>query len=153
MAWGKGYFSYSDKTCFVKCFYAMLNQIKSARRMSLIYTGKNSMTNSRKLVELYNETGMRLLERFYDTLKTGELIDPVRLPSSDVYYIWVYLRENMPGGDDLKLGDVARALHLEGHLDPRTGMLRGTSEDDEPPGATDGLAAPVPVSAELDADP
>ena len=111
------------------------------------------MTNSRKLVELYSETGVRILERFYDTLKTGELIDPVRLPSSDVYYIWVYLRENMPGGDDLKLGDVARALHLEGHLDPRTGMLRGTSEDDEPPGATDGLAVPVPVSAELDADP
>ena len=111
------------------------------------------MTNSRKLVELYSETGVRILERFYDTLKTGELIDPVKLASSDVYYIWVYLRENMPGGDEVKRGDVARALDLEGHLDPATGMLRGTLEEDESPGAPDGLAATVPVSAELDADP
>ena len=131
------------------------------------------MTNSRKLVELYSETGVRILERFYDTLKTGELIDPVKLASSDVYYIWVYLRENMPGGGELKLGDVARALDLEGHLDPTTGMLRGSLEEDESPGAylevdlmlrgsleedespsaPDGLAATVPVSAELDADP
>ena len=131
------------------------------------------MTNSRKLVELYSETGVRILERFYDTLKTGELIDPVKLASSDVYYIWVYLRENMPGGGELKLGDVARALDLEGHLDPATGMLRGSLEENEcpgaylevdlmlrgsleeneSPGAPDGLAATVPVSAELDADP
>ena len=33
--------------------------------------GKNNLTNKQKLVHLYSESGVRLLERFYDTLKTG----------------------------------------------------------------------------------
>ena len=136
--------------------------------------GKNSLTNKQKLVQLYSESGVRLLERFYDSLKTGQLVDPLEIVSSDVYYTWVHLRETMPGGKEITLGQVVRALHLEGHLDERTGMfwrpdeeedespgaylevdlmLRGSLEKDESPGAPDGLAATVPVSAELDADP
>ena len=114
--------------------------------------GKNNLTNKQKLVQLYSESGVRLLERFYDTLKTGKLVDPLEIVSSDVYYTWVYLRETMPGGKDITLGQVVRALHLEGHLDERTGMFWRPDEEEESPGAPDGLAATVPVSAELDAD-
>ena len=115
--------------------------------------GKNNLTNKQKLVLLYSESGVRLLERFYDTLKTGKLVDPLEIVSSDVYYTWVYLRETMPGGNDITLGQVVRALHLEGHLDERTGMFwRPDEEEEESPGAPSGVAATVPASAELDAD-
>ena len=115
--------------------------------------GKNNLTNKQKLVQLYSESGVRLLERFYDTLKTGKLVDPLEIVSSDVYYTWVHLRETMPGGKDITLGQVVRALHLEGHLDERTGMFwRPDEEEEESPGAPSGVAATVPASAELDAD-
>ena len=115
--------------------------------------GKNNLTNKQKLVQLYSESGVRLLERFYDTLKTGKLVDPLEIVSSDVYYTWVHLRETMPGGKDITLGQGVRALHLEGHLDERTGMSwRPDEEDEESPGAPSGVAATVPASAELDAD-
>lgn len=115
--------------------------------------GKNNLTNKQKLVQLYSESGVRLLERFYDTLKTGKLVDPLEIVSSDVYYTWVHLRETMPGGKDITLGQVVRALHLEGHLDERTGMFwRPDEEEKESPGAPSGVAATVPASAELDAD-
>ena len=115
--------------------------------------GKNNLTNKQKLVQLYSESGVRLLERFYDTLKTGKLVDPLEIVSSDVYYTWVHLRETMPGGKDITLGQVVRALHLEGHLDDRTGMFwRPDEEEEESPGAPSGVAATVPASAELDAD-
>ena len=114
---------------------------------------KNNLTNQQKLVQLYSESGVRLLERFYDTLKTGKLVDPLEIVSSDVYYTWVHLRETMPGGKDITLGQVVRALHLEGHLDERTGMFwRPDEEEEESPGAPSGVAATVPASAELDAD-
>ena len=114
---------------------------------------KNNLTNKQKLVQLYSESGVRLLERFYDTLKTGKLVDPLEIVSSDVYYTWVHLRETMPGGKDITLGQVVRALHLEGHLDERTGMFwRPDEEEEESPGAPSGVAATVPASAELDAD-
>ena len=115
--------------------------------------GKNNLTNKQKLVQLYSESGVRLLERFYDTLKTGKLVDPLEIVSSDVYYTWVHLRETMPGGKDITLGQVVRALHLEGHLDERTGRFwRPDEEEEESPGAPSGVAATVPASAELDAD-
>ena len=114
--------------------------------------GKNNLTNKQKLVQLYSESGVRLLERFYDTLKTGKLVDPLEIVSSDVYYTWVHLREPMPGGKDITLGQVVRALHLEGHLDERTGMFWRPDEEEESPGAPSGVAATVPASAELDAD-
>ena len=115
--------------------------------------GKNNLTNKQKLVQLYSESGVRLLERFYDTLNTGKLVDPLEIVSSDVYYTWVHLRETMPGGKDITLGQVVRALHLEGHLDERTGMFwRPDEEEEESPGAPSGVAATVPASAELDAD-
>ena len=114
--------------------------------------GKNNLTNKQKLVQLYSESGVRLLERFYDTLKTGKLVDPLEIVSSDVYYTWVHLRETMPGGNDITLGQVVRALHLEGHLDERTGMFWRPDEEEESPGAPSGVAATVPASAELDAD-
>ena len=115
--------------------------------------GKNNLTNKQKLVQLYSESGVRLLERFYDTLKTGKLVDPLEIVSSDVYYTWVHLRETMPGGKDITLGQVVRALHLEGHLDERTCMFwRPDEEEEESPGAPSGVAATVPASAELDAD-
>ena len=115
--------------------------------------GKNNLTNKQKLVQLYSESGVRLLERFYDTLKTGKLVDPLEIVSSDVYYTWVHLRETMPGGKDITLGQVVRALHLEGHLDERTGMFwRPDEEEEESPGAPSGVASTVPASAELDAD-
>ena len=115
--------------------------------------GKNNLTNKQKLVQLYSESGVRLLERFYDSLKTGQLVDPLEIVSSDVYYTWVHLRETMPGGKDITLGQVVRALHLEGHLDERTGMFwRPDEEEEESPGAPSGVAATVPASAELDAD-
>ena len=115
--------------------------------------GKNNLTNKQKLVQLYSESGVRLLERFYDTLKTGKLVDPLEIVSSDVYYTWVHIRETMPGGKDITLGQVVRALHLEGHLDERTGMFwRPDEEEEESPGAPSGVAATVPASAELDAD-
>ena len=114
--------------------------------------GKNNLTNKQKLVQLYSESGVRLLERFYDTLKTGKLVDPLEIVSSDVYYTWVHLRETMPGGKDITLGQVVRALHLEGHLDESTGMFwRPDEEEEESPGAPSGVAATVPASAELDA--
>ena len=113
---------------------------------------KNNLTNKQKLVQLYSESGVRLLERFYDTLKTGKLVDPLEIVSSDVYYTWVHLRETMPGGKDITLGQVVRALHLEGHLDERTGMFWRPDEEEEAPGAPSGVAATVPASAELDAD-
>ena len=114
---------------------------------------KNNLTNKQKLVQLYSESGVRLLERFYDTLKTGKLVDPLEIVSSDVYYTWVHIRETMPGGKDITLGQVVRALHLEGHLDERTGMFwRPDEEEEESPGAPSGVAATVPASAELDAD-
>ena len=114
---------------------------------------KNNLTTQQKLVQLYSESGVRLLERFYDTLKTGKLVDPLEIVSSDVYYTWVHLRETMPGGKDITLGQVVRALHLEGHLDERTGMFwRPDEEEEESPGAPSGVAATVPASAELDAD-
>ena len=114
--------------------------------------GKNNLTNKQKLVQLYSESGVRLLERFYDTLKTGKLVDPLEIVSSDVYYTWVHIRETMPGGKDITLGQVVRALHLEGHLDERTGMFwRPDEEEEESPGAPSGVAATVPASAELDA--
>ena len=114
---------------------------------------KNNLTNKQKLVQLYSESGVRLLERFYDSLKTGQLVDPLEIVSSDVYYTWVHLRETMPGGKDITLGQVVRALHLEGHLDERTGMFwRPDEEEEESPGAPSGVAATVPASAELDAD-
>lgn len=115
--------------------------------------GKNNLTNKQKLVQLYSESGVRLLERFYDSLKTGQLVDPLEIVSSDVYYTWVHIRETMPGGKDITLGQVVRALHLEGHLDERTGMFwRPDEEEEESPGAPSGVAATVPASAELDAD-
>ena len=115
--------------------------------------GKNNLTNKQKLVQLYSESGVRLLERFYDTLKTGKLVDPLEIVSSDVYYTWVHLRETMPGGKDITLGQVVRALHLEGHLDERTGMFwRPDEEEEESTCAPSGVAATVPASAELDAD-
>jgi len=112
--------------------------------------GKNSLTSKQKLVQLYSESGVRLLERFYDSLKTGKLVDPLELVSSDVYYTWVHLRETMPGGKQITLGQVVRALHLEGHLDESTGMFHLPEE--ESPGAPSGVADTVPASAELDAD-
>ena len=114
---------------------------------------KNNLTNKQKLVQLYSESGVRLLERFYDSLKTGQLVDPLEIVSSDVYYTWVHIRETMPGGKDITLGQVVRALHLEGHLDERTGMFWQPDQEEESPGAPSGVAATVPASAELDADP
>ena len=115
--------------------------------------GKNNLTNKQKLVQLYSESGVRLLERFYDTLKTGKLVEPLEIVSSDGYYTWVHLRETMPGGKGITRGQGVRALHLEGHLDERTGMFWRPDEAEEPPGAPSGVAATVPASAELDADP
>ncbi len=111
---------------------------------------KNNLTSKQKLVQLYSESGVGLLERFYGSLKTGQLVDPLEIVSSDVYYTWVHLRETMPGGEHITLGQVVRALHLEGHLDERTGMFYRPEE--ETPGAPSGVADTVPASAELDAD-
>ena len=54
---------------------------------------KNNLTKRSKSVQLYKDSGSMLLERFYKTLETGLLVDPVALPSSDEYYIWVKLKE------------------------------------------------------------
>ena len=75
---------------------------------------KNNLTKRSKSVQLYKDSGSMLLERFYKTLETGLLIDPVALPSSDEYYIWVKLKEKFP---DITLGEACEALNLEGYTD------------------------------------
>ena len=87
---------------------------------------KNSLTNDVKSVKLYKDSGKLLLERFYWTLRTGELINPIELPTSDVYYIWVALKEKLddPG---LSLGNVAEALYLEKYTDIFGNLYNGKS--------------------------
>jgi len=78
------------------------------------------LTSSRESVQLFNDTGVRLLERFYDSLKTGELVDPIDIPSSDQYYIWVALKSRFPG---ITLGEAAAALYLEGYTSLKGSLL------------------------------
>ena len=96
-------------------------------RMTTI-TSKNSLTNDTKSVQLYKDTGKLLLERFYWSLRTGELIDPIDLPTSDIYYIWVALKERL-ADPNLPLGRVAESLYLEGYTD-RDGNLILKDDDD-----------------------
>jgi len=86
---------------------------------------KNNLTKRSKSVQLYKDSGSMLLERFYKTLETGLLIDPVALPSSDEYYIWVKLKEKFP---DITLGEACEALNLEGYTD-YVGMLKSTIDE------------------------
>ena len=50
---------------------------------------KNNLTNKDKSIQLYSDSGKYLLERFYAVLEQGFLVDPLSLPTSDQYYIWV----------------------------------------------------------------
>ncbi len=88
---------------------------------------KNNLTKRSKSVQLYKDSGSMLLERFYKTLETGLLIDPVALPSSDEYYIWVKLKEKFP---DITLGEACEALNLEGYTD-YVGMLKSTIDESD----------------------
>ena len=92
-------------------------------------SSKNSLTNNIKSVQLYKDTGKLLLERFYWSLRTGELIDPIDLPTSDVYYIWIALKLRL-SDPTLPLGKVAESLYLEGYTN-RNGNLIYYDDDDE----------------------
>ena len=83
---------------------------------------KNNLTNTDKSVQLYTDSGKRLLERFYKTLESGVPVDPLNLPTSDEYYIWVALREIFPG--DLPLGKVCEALRLEKYTDNMGSLIK-----------------------------
>tara|TARA_R110000751_G_scaffold135407_1_gene238182 strand:+ start:256 stop:600 length:345 start_codon:yes stop_codon:yes gene_type:complete len=97
--------------------------------MNMTTTSKNSLTKGTKSVQLYKDTGKLLLERFYWSLRTGELIDPIDLPTSDVYYIWVALKERL-ADPNLPLGRVAESLYLEGYTDHNGNLIRADEDVD-----------------------
>jgi len=90
---------------------------------------KNNLTNKSKSIQLYSDSGNYLLERFYRVLERGFLIDPLSLPTSDQYYIWVALREMFPSRN-LTLGKVCRLLREEGYTDSK-GILSSEEEEEE----------------------
>ena len=100
-------------------------------------TSKNSLTNDTKSVQLYKDTGKLLLERFYWSLRTGELIDPIDLPTSDIYYIWVALKERL-ADPNLPLGRVAESLYLEGYTDRNGNLILKDDDDDDDDGSSGG---------------
>ena len=91
---------------------------------------KNNLTKRDKYIQLYSDSGKRLLERFYKKLKRGSLVDPLTLPTSDEYYIWVALRERL-SPRYITLGEVCKALRMEGYTD-NTGRLILEGEEDQP---------------------
>jgi hypothetical protein len=94
---------------------------------------KNNLTNKDKSIQLYSDSGRYLLERFYAVLEQGFLVDPLSLPTSDQYYIWVRLREMFPSRN-LTLGEVCKMLREEGFTDGK-GILtseEGDQEEDQP---------------------
>ena len=110
---------------------------KSAREkchwMMSSASAKNNLTNKDKSIQLYSDSGRYLLERFYAVLEQGFLVDPLSLPTSDQYYIWVRLREMFPSRN-LTLGEVCKMLREEGFTDGK-GILtseEGDQEEDQP---------------------
>ena len=93
-------------------------------------SSKNSLTNNIKSVQLYKDTGKLLLERFYWSLRTGELIDPIDLPTSDVYYIWIALKLRL-SDPTLPLGKVAESLYLEGYTNRNGNLIYYDDDDDD----------------------
>lgn len=94
---------------------------------------KNNLTNKDKYIQLYSDSGKYLLERFYAVLEQGFLVDPLSLPTSDQYYIWVRLRELFPFRN-LTLGEVCRLLREEGYTNSK-GILESNEEvegEDQP---------------------
>jgi len=95
-----------------------------------VASSKNSLTNNIKSVQLYKDTGKLLLERFYWSLRTGELIDPIDLPTSDVYYIWIALKLRL-SDPTLPLGKVAESLYLEGYTNRNGNLIYYYDDDDD----------------------
>lgn len=89
---------------------------------------KNNLTNNDKYIQLYSDSGKYLLERFYSVLEKGFLVDPLTLPTSDEYYIWVALKERFPSRH-LKLGEVCRLLREEGITNDKGVLIEDVEED------------------------